>query len=171
MLIFSHCPNDAIDGCRGCPVDQFHLGIKSPDCSAVLVPKRDILYVNCQDGLHVWQSVGGANAGCGRDCACSVPVNECTVCRDSDYGKNAAADEVRAECRKDMESMKLSQRLQDLRAYCIASLTGEICNRCGATLDTYAAQCTAELTDPCPGFMAIDAARQRFDETYSGEKP
>ncbi len=36
---------------------------------------------------------------------------------------------------------------------------GEICGRCGATLDTYAEVCTAaDLTDDCPGFVAIEAA-------------
>ncbi len=36
---------------------------------------------------------------------------------------------------------------------------GEICDRCGATIDTYAEVCTAtDLTDDCPGFVAIEAA-------------
>ena len=36
----------------------------------------------------------------------------------------------------------------------------EICPRCHATLWTYADACSAELTDPCPGFRAIEVAGQ-----------
>lgn len=59
---------------------------------------RDFLFVNCQIE-HAWRSVGGCNAGCSKDCACSVPVHECAACGDCDYGKNAEADEVRANCK------------------------------------------------------------------------
>lgn len=45
------------------------------------------------------QSVGGACAGCHRDCCCSVPVHKCTRCGDCDYGENAEADQVRADCK------------------------------------------------------------------------
>lgn len=34
-----------------------------------------------------------------------------------------------------------------------------ICQRCGATLATYAEICSADLDDPCPGFLAIERAR------------
>jgi hypothetical protein len=37
-------------------------------------------------------------------------------------------------------------------------LDGEICHRCGATVDTYADACTASLDDACPGFIAIEEA-------------
>ena len=33
-----------------------------------------------------------------------------------------------------------------------------ICDRCGATLATYADACTAENRDPCPGELAMDKA-------------
>ena len=33
-----------------------------------------------------------------------------------------------------------------------------ICDRCGATIDTYADACTADLDDPCPGFLTIEEA-------------
>jgi len=33
-----------------------------------------------------------------------------------------------------------------------------ICERCGATLATYADACTAENRDPCPGELAMDKA-------------
>lgn len=49
-------------------------------------------------GRHDWQSLGGCNAGCGMDCSCSVPVHECSRCKDCDYGENAEAAEVRREC-------------------------------------------------------------------------
>jgi hypothetical protein len=33
-----------------------------------------------------------------------------------------------------------------------------ICERCGATLATYADACAAEIGDPCPGVLAMDKA-------------
>lgn len=48
---------------------------------------------------HSWRHIGGCNAGCGEDCACSVPVHECTCCGDCDYGENAEAETVRFHCR------------------------------------------------------------------------
>jgi ribosomal protein L40E len=33
-----------------------------------------------------------------------------------------------------------------------------ICERCGATLETYADACTARLDEACPGFMAVEEA-------------
>lgn len=61
---------------------------------------RDILWLGCMAGDHVWLFVGGRNAGCerGEDCGCSVPVHECAKCHDCDYGANAEADAVRQDC-------------------------------------------------------------------------
>jgi len=47
---------------------------------------------------HVWEHAGGANCGCHEDAQCSVPVHECRVCGDFDYGDNDEAREQRAEC-------------------------------------------------------------------------
>jgi len=58
---------------------------------------RDWLFIGCERE-HDWQSVGGCNAGCSDTCGCSVPVNTCSRCGDSDYGDNAEADAVRAHC-------------------------------------------------------------------------
>lgn len=59
--------------------------------------------------------------------------------------------------------MNLSQRLKDERAFVERSLAGrEICQRCGASLDTFADICTADLNDPCPGYLAIETAKQQF---------
>jgi hypothetical protein len=33
-----------------------------------------------------------------------------------------------------------------------------ICDRCGATLATYASRCSADLADACPGFVAVENA-------------
>lgn len=52
----------------------------------------------CRDLGHDWQSIGGCNAGCCDDCGCSVPVNECTRCKDCDYGDNDEAIKVRSLC-------------------------------------------------------------------------
>lgn len=62
--------------------------------------------------------------------------------------------------------MRLSQRLRDERAYVEAACGGVICERCGATLATYADRCSADLADACPGFNAIEAAKQSFNSTY-----
>lgn len=58
---------------------------------------RDFLFVGCERG-HDWRSIGGCNAGCAEWCCCSVPVNECSRCRDCDYGENEEADRIRATC-------------------------------------------------------------------------
>lgn len=34
-----------------------------------------------------------------------------------------------------------------------------ICDRCGATFKTMNEACTADLLDPCPGFLAVDAVQ------------
>lgn len=44
------------------------------------------------------QCIGGCNCGC-PDGSCSVPVHECTRCKDSDYGNNEEAADVRAMCK------------------------------------------------------------------------
>lgn len=65
---------------------------------------RDWLFVGCERG-HDWQHKGGCNAACelNGDCCCSVPVHECSRCRDCDYGDNEEAHQVRAECRERRE--------------------------------------------------------------------
>jgi ribosomal protein L40E len=34
-----------------------------------------------------------------------------------------------------------------------------ICNRCGATLETYGDKCSADLAEACEGFRAIEEVR------------
>lgn len=60
--------------------------------------RREIAAGPCHEHGHDWRSCGGANAACGPDCACSVPVHACAKCGDCDYGENKAADDVRASC-------------------------------------------------------------------------
>lgn len=52
----------------------------------------------CAEVGHRWKHIGGSNAGCEKDCACSIPVYTCEVCKDCDYGENEEAREVRADC-------------------------------------------------------------------------
>ncbi len=47
---------------------------------------------------HDWKHIGGRNAGCCRDCCCSVPVHECRLCGDCDYGDNAEARATLERC-------------------------------------------------------------------------
>ena len=65
--------------------------------------RREIAQGPCREYGHDWQFYGGANAGCGPDCGCSVPVNVCSKCGDCDYGQNAEAPKIRAECAARME--------------------------------------------------------------------
>ena len=58
----------------------------------------------CREYGHDWHLLGGANAGCGDDCSCSVPVYECRKCGDCDYGQNAEAETVRVRCSSDEEN-------------------------------------------------------------------
>ena len=62
--------------------------------------RRRIASESCATAGHNWRHVGGKNAGCERDCGCSIPVHQCTVCGDCDYGDNAWAVETRDECRR-----------------------------------------------------------------------
>ena len=59
--------------------------------------------------------------------------------------------------------MKLSQRLQDERAFVERYLgTSIICQRCRATLGSYAEDCIADLAEECQGFAAIEKAKSDF---------
>lgn len=61
--------------------------------------EREVAGATCRElGRHTWVHLGGSNAGCSRDCNCSVPVYQCTVCGDCDYGDNKEADETRRRC-------------------------------------------------------------------------
>ncbi len=70
--------------------------------------KRDILFLNCQDG-HGWVFAGSRPCGC-KGGGCSVPVHQCSRCGDCDYGDNEEAREIVAECeieRQDGEEVTL----------------------------------------------------------------
>lgn len=59
--------------------------------------------------------------------------------------------------------MKLSPRLQAERRFVECKLADSvICDRCKCTLATYADRCSAELSEDCPGFQAIEAAKMEF---------
>jgi hypothetical protein len=59
----------------------------------------------CAEVGHRWKHIGGANAGCGPDCDCSIPVHRCDVCGDCDYGDNDEAREKLAACAADRAEM------------------------------------------------------------------
>ena len=60
--------------------------------------------------------------------------------------------------------MKISEHLKLQREYVESTLAKSIiCDRCKATAATYSKQCNADLSDACPGFLAIEAAKKRFD--------
>ncbi len=61
--------------------------------------------------------------------------------------------------------MKYSQRLLEERRYIEGSLADSvICQKCKCTLDTYAALCSADLSDQCPGFLMIENAKRAFGQ-------
>lgn len=62
--------------------------------------KRQIAGATCVEAGHDWKHVGGRNAGCGDECACSVPVHVCRKCEDSDYGENDEAAKTRDDCHR-----------------------------------------------------------------------
>lgn len=64
--------------------------------------RRRIGAEGCATAGHDWKHIGGCNAGCDRDCGCSVPVHECAVCGDCDYGDNHWADETRDSCAREL---------------------------------------------------------------------
>lgn len=53
---------------------------------------------SCAINGHVWKSLGGCNCGCHPEAQCSVPVHECVICGDCDYGINPDATEARERC-------------------------------------------------------------------------
>lgn len=65
--------------------------------------EREIAAGPCLQYGHAYKCIGGASAGCGRDCNCSVEVLECTKCGDCDYG-NTEREEVQRKCREGLES-------------------------------------------------------------------
>lgn len=60
--------------------------------------ERQAVGATCAELGHDWKSLGGCNCGCHPEAQCSVPVNECTRCKDCDYGDNADAQEIRQRC-------------------------------------------------------------------------
>jgi hypothetical protein len=60
--------------------------------------ERSAHAATCAEMGHDMRSIGGCNAGCDDACGCSVPVHECAVCGDCDYGVNDEAAEVRRRC-------------------------------------------------------------------------
>ena len=62
--------------------------------------------------------------------------------------------------------MKLSERLREQSAF-VERAFGDspICRDCGATLATFPDACTADLDDPCPGYLAIERAKTEFART------
>lgn len=64
------------------------------------------------------------------------------------------------------DAMKRSERLEKEYVYLCESLRGIICERCGATFQTMNEVCSADLLDPCPGFMAIEEAKKKFNAEW-----
>lgn len=60
--------------------------------------------------------------------------------------------------------MKPSKRYMERLEFVETKLAGAvICDQCNCTLDTFAEKCSAGLGDACPGFAAIEWAKEEFD--------
>lgn len=67
--------------------------------------------------------------------------------------------------------MKLSDRLKAEHKFVEAALGASvICERCKATLGTFADACKADLSDTCPGFEAIEEAKGEFQQQWQKTK-
>lgn len=66
--------------------------------------ERAVARSSCSEVGHRWKHIGGRNAGCdlADRCCCSVPVHECEVCGDCDYGESDEAIEVLRACTERM---------------------------------------------------------------------
>lgn len=69
----------------------------------------------CRENGHVWKFVGGANAGCCDDCACSTSVHQCIICNVCDYGENEETEVIIANC-ADREEMEFQRQQEDAAA-------------------------------------------------------
>ena len=68
--------------------------------------------------------------------------------------------------------MKPSKRYLERLKFVETSLCGKIiCARCQCTVLTFADKCSADLSDSCPGFMAIEAAKEKFDGLHKIQLP
>jgi hypothetical protein len=63
-----------------------------------------------------------------------------------------------------MRGLKLSPVLEAELAFVIKELGSlpSICDRCHTQLKSYADKCTADICDCCPGFLAIENAKEKF---------
>lgn len=64
--------------------------------------EKELATKSCREVGHQWIRIGGMSACCYEDCSCSVPVHECEVCKDCDYGVNQEADDLRKACENHM---------------------------------------------------------------------
>jgi hypothetical protein len=62
--------------------------------------ERAMQHATCVEAGHHWKFLGGRNAGCHRDCSCSVDVHVCTRCGDCDYGDTPEAVFIMDACRE-----------------------------------------------------------------------
>lgn len=64
--------------------------------------------------------------------------------------------------------VKLSDRLQAERRFVEQRCgTDRICDKCWATLGTYADACVAELSEECPGFNRIEGLKEDFKRSVT----
>lgn len=69
--------------------------------NAVAQVRAKMRAASCMEVGHRWVCLGGCNAGCSDHCSCSVPVHECSVCKDCDYGDNPEGDHIREKCKQE----------------------------------------------------------------------
>jgi hypothetical protein len=69
---------------------------------------------------------------------------------------------------KPIKGLKLSPTLEAELNFVVKELGAlpSICDRCHAKLDSYADRCTADLSDCCPGFLAVENAKAKFHKKH-----
>jgi hypothetical protein len=72
-----------------------------------------------------------------------------------------------------MKGLKLSPRLEAELAFVVNTLGDlpSICDRCNTPLNRYADNCTGDLSECCPGFLAIENAKAEFNKKYDAPPP
>lgn len=70
-----------------------------------------------------------------------------------------------------MKGLKLSPVMEAELAFVVQKLgpLPSICDRCNARLDSYADKCNADLSDCCPGYLAIENAKAKFHRERKGK--
>ena len=68
-----------------------------------------------------------------------------------------------------MKGLRLSPHLEAELNFVVKELgvLSSICSRCNTALNTYADKCVADLSECCPGYLAIENAKAKFNKGWN----